>query len=111
MGTPPYKGIVNKKNKFVNNVDKMITKDYCIYVIKMITKRKGEKMANPEKLNRYLIESGKKKYYLAQKILVSRPRLDSILKHPDTATVGQADLICSELAINEEDKREIFLPS
>ena len=88
----------------------MITKDYCIYVIKMITKRKGEKMANPDKLQKYLSDSGKKKKLLAMQASISRPRLDSILKHPETATVGQADSICKELCIDEIAKREIFLP-
>lgn len=67
-------------------------------------------MANPDKLQKYLSDSGKKKKFLAMQASISRPRLDSILKHPETATVGQADSICKELGIDELEKKEIFLP-
>lgn len=67
-------------------------------------------MANPQLLEKRWKESGKKKIYLAEKINVSRPRLDYIFSHPDSATVSQADGLCKELSIVAPDKKQIFLP-
>lgn len=67
-------------------------------------------MANPQLLDDYWRKSGKKKVYLAEKAGVSRPRLDYIFEHPETATVGQADVLAKELTIVATDKKCIFLP-
>lgn len=67
-------------------------------------------MANPQLLESRWKSSGKKKIFLAEKLNVSRPRLDYIFEHPETATVGQADELCKELLISAADKKVIFLP-
>lgn len=60
-------------------------------------------------LKSYLAKSGKKKIYIAEKANVSRPRLDYIFLHPETATVGQAEAISRELSISDSDKMIIFM--
>lgn len=65
-------------------------------------------MPNPQLLEKRWKESGKKKIYLAKKINVSRPRLDYIFEHPETATVGQADLLSKELSISAMEKNLFF---
>ena len=67
-------------------------------------------MANAKLLNEKFIASGKTKTHLAHKMNVSRPRLDTILESPDTATVVQADILASELNLLSAEKKEIFLP-
>lgn len=67
-------------------------------------------MANPQLLEMYWKKSGKKKVYLAEKTNISRPRLDYIFLHPETATVGQADILSKEMSIASTDKKIIFLP-
>lgn len=67
-------------------------------------------MANPQLLDIYWHNSGRKKVYLAEKADISRPRLDYIFSHPETATVGQADVLCKEMSINANDRKDIFLP-
>lgn len=61
-------------------------------------------------LDNYRISSGKKKSFVSEKINVSRPRLNTILKHPETATTSQADGLCKEFGINKKDRDFIFLP-
>lgn len=63
-----------------------------------------------ELLNAFWKESGKTKTYLAKKIGVSRPRLDYIFEHPDTATWSQAEVLSKELSIKAAPKDNIFLP-
>lgn len=67
-------------------------------------------MANPQLLDLMWKESGKKKINIAKKMNVSRPRLDYIFEHPETATVGQADVLCKELSILSTERRVIFYP-
>lgn len=67
-------------------------------------------MANPQLLDEYWKLSGKKKIFLSKKINVSRPRLDYIFEHPETATFGQADDLGKELDIPTVDRKKIFLP-
>lgn len=92
----------------------MITQLYSISVIKMITQhmvKGGVKMnEKAQLLDDFWKGSGKKKTYLAEKINVSRPRLNYIFEHPDSATVGQADGLCRELNIKKVDRDFIFIP-
>lgn len=67
-------------------------------------------MANAALLDRIVRESGKTKTHLATKAGVSRPRLDTIISDPESATVFQAEMLCEELRIDEIGRREIFLP-
>lgn len=68
-------------------------------------------MANPKLLEKFWKDSGKTKTFLSAKINVSRPRLDYIFLHPETATVGQADGLSKELGMKVADRNEIFLPT
>lgn len=64
-----------------------------------------------ELLDDYFQEAGKSKQRLCHKMLVSRPRLDKILEHPETATVFQAKVLKEELFIRSvKDFDTIFLP-
>jgi len=67
-------------------------------------------MANPQILEEKWKRSGKTKVFLSKKMNISRPRLDYIFEHPETATVGQADILSKEFSISASDKRIIFLP-
>lgn len=67
-------------------------------------------MANPQLLDLMWKKSGKKKTYLSEVINVSRPRLDYIFKHPETATTGQAEGLSKELSILSKDRKDIFMP-
>ena len=67
-------------------------------------------MANAALLERLVKESGKTKTHLAIKARVSRPRLDTIISDPESATLFQAESLCEELRIDEKARREIFLP-
>ena len=67
-------------------------------------------MANAILLQELLRDSGKTKSHVASKAKVSRPRLDNILEHPETATYGQADAISRELSMKADVRNEIFLP-
>ena len=67
-------------------------------------------MANSTLLVEKFNASGKTKTHLASKMNVSRPRLDTIFEEPETATVGQADVLSNELNLLAAEKREIFLP-
>lgn len=58
----------------------------------------------------YFLASGKTKTFLADKINVSRPRLDAIFDNPMSATVSQADGLCKEFGIKKNDRDFIFLP-
>lgn len=53
--------------------------------------------------------SGKTKTFLSSRLGVSRPRLDYIFEHPDTATWEQAEVLSKELTLKVDDKRQIFL--
>lgn len=68
-------------------------------------------MANAQLLVEKFENSGKTKSHLSKKMKVSRPRLDKIFEVPETATVGQADVLSNELAINALEKKDIFLPN
>ena len=62
-------------------------------------------------LDAYFKASGKTKQHICYKLMVSRPRLDTILDKPDTATVGQARILKEELNIRSaKDFDTIFLP-
>lgn len=67
-------------------------------------------MADTQLLDKYYRESCKKKTALAEKINVSRPRLNYIFSHPESATVGQATDLSKELGIPAADTKKIFLP-
>lgn len=68
-------------------------------------------MSGVQILDNYFRESGKSKQHLCHKLMVSRPRLDTILDKPDTATVGQARILKEELNIRSaKDFDTIFLP-
>lgn len=67
-------------------------------------------MANAQLLELRRKESGKTKKFLAEKMRVSRPRLYSIFKNPETATVFQGDILVFELNLNDDDRTDIFLP-
>ena len=67
-------------------------------------------MANSALLIEKYESSGKKKSHLAERLMVSRPRLETIFHDPESATVVQADTLCAELKISAQEKREIFLP-
>lgn len=67
-------------------------------------------MANATLLKQNLKASGKKKSHLAAKANVSRPRLNYILDHPETATYGQASALSSELNFDSDTRNVIFLP-
>lgn len=53
--------------------------------------------------------SGKTKTFLSNRLGVSRPRLDYIFEHPDTATWEQAEMLSKELTLKVDDKKQIFL--
>jgi hypothetical protein len=70
------------------------------------------KMGGAQLLDVYFTESGKSKQHLCHKLMVSRPRLDKILREPSTATVGQANTLRNELNISSKrDFESIFLPT
>lgn len=67
-------------------------------------------MNSSELLYDFWKNSGKTKTHLAKKLDVSRPRLDYIFEHPETATWSQAEVLAKELSIKSEPKDKIFLP-
>lgn len=67
-------------------------------------------MADIQLLEEKFEDSGKTKTHLSKKISVSRPRLNYIFKHPESATLDQADGLSKELSINATEKRKIFYP-
>lgn len=67
-------------------------------------------MANANLLAEKLSNSGITKCRLCEKMGISRPRLDTILKSPETATVCQADVLSYELRINSHERKDIFMP-
>ena len=68
-------------------------------------------MSDSTALNLYLKKSGKKKAHIVEKTGVSRPRLETILENPETATYEQALILEDELSILPSDMGKIFLRS
>lgn len=67
-------------------------------------------MANTELLEEYRKNSGKTKKFLAQKLGVSRPKLDKLFAKPESATYGQAIALSNELDVEPKNQKTIFLP-
>ena len=67
-------------------------------------------MADSEMLKKYLKDSGKSKTHVSTKAMVSRPRLDKILDHPETATAFQAMALSKELEVPSDMQPIIFYP-
>lgn len=66
-------------------------------------------MTSVEMLEECWKASGKTKTFLSAKLNVSRPRLDYIFAHPDTATWNQAEILSKEFDMNKDVKKFIFL--
>lgn len=66
-------------------------------------------MGNPQYLDDYIKESGKKKGYLADKLGVTRQTFKKKCKDPSSFTSHHATILCEELNITRlTDREKIF---
>lgn len=66
-------------------------------------------MTNTDLLESKILESGKKKGYLAKKVGLSRAGLRNCITNKAEFTANQIDKLCAELGISEfEEIRAIF---
>lgn len=66
-------------------------------------------MGNPQYLDKFILDSGKKKGYLADKLGVTRQTFSKKVQDPSSFTNLQTEILCAELNITKlSDRQKIF---
>ena len=66
-------------------------------------------MGNPQYLDEFIVASGKKKGYLADRVGVTRQTFTKKCKNPSSFTNLQANILCEELNVTKlSDRQKIF---
>jgi hypothetical protein len=66
-------------------------------------------MGNPQYLDKFITDSGKKKGYLANRLGVTRQTFSKKVQDPSSFTNLQTEILCAELNITKlSDRQKIF---
>ena len=66
-------------------------------------------MGNPQHLDKFISDSGKKKGYLANRLGVTRQTFSKKVQDPSSFTNLQTEILCAELNITKlSDRQKIF---